>query len=143
MKVYKGERNNEGVFVWVEDDKDGFLYYLPCYLNVRNHSPDGFNWGYGGSGPSQLALAILIDHLPTPTDCRCFGCKSEKLIVDYRDEKIRCQDCGLDNTGEFFAKPLHLYQKFKFAVISGFKFDSFSITSDEINAAIATLEAEP
>jgi Family of unknown function (DUF6166) len=25
-----------------------------------NHSPDGFNWGYGGSGPAQLALAILL-----------------------------------------------------------------------------------
>ena len=29
-------------------------------LKVRNHSPDGFNWGYGGSGPAQLALAILM-----------------------------------------------------------------------------------
>lgn len=28
---------------------------------VRNHSPDGFNWGYGGSGPSQLALAIILE----------------------------------------------------------------------------------
>ena len=23
-------------------------------------SPSGFNWGYGGSGPAQLALAILL-----------------------------------------------------------------------------------
>lgn len=28
---------------------------------VWNHSPDGFQWGYGGSGPAQLALAILLD----------------------------------------------------------------------------------
>lgn len=28
---------------------------------VRNHSPDGFAWGYGGSGPAQLALALLLD----------------------------------------------------------------------------------
>lgn len=27
---------------------------------VWNHSPDGFNWGYSGSGPAQLALAILL-----------------------------------------------------------------------------------
>jgi len=27
---------------------------------IRNHSPDGFNWGYGGSGPAQLALAICM-----------------------------------------------------------------------------------
>lgn len=25
-----------------------------------NHSPDGFNWGYNGSGPAQLALAIFL-----------------------------------------------------------------------------------
>lgn len=28
---------------------------------VKNHSPDGFNWGYWGSGPGQLALAILLE----------------------------------------------------------------------------------
>jgi hypothetical protein len=28
---------------------------------VVNHSQDGFSWGYGGSGPSQLALAILLN----------------------------------------------------------------------------------
>ena len=26
-----------------------------------NHSPDGFAWGYGGSGPAQLALAVLVE----------------------------------------------------------------------------------
>lgn len=28
---------------------------------VKNHSPDGFNWGYSGSGPGQLALALLLE----------------------------------------------------------------------------------
>lgn len=27
---------------------------------IRNHSPDGFAWGYGGSGPAQSALAICL-----------------------------------------------------------------------------------
>lgn len=27
---------------------------------LYNHSPDGFAWGYGGSGPAQLALALLL-----------------------------------------------------------------------------------
>jgi len=27
---------------------------------LHNHSPDGFAWGYQGSGPAQLALAILL-----------------------------------------------------------------------------------
>jgi len=32
-------------------------------FDLANHSPTGFEWGYGGSGPAQLALAILADHL--------------------------------------------------------------------------------
>lgn len=32
---------------------------LPPRKDLRNHSPDGFAWGYGGSGPTQLALALL------------------------------------------------------------------------------------
>jgi hypothetical protein len=31
-------------------------------LKVFNHSPSGFSWGYGGSGPAQLALALLLHH---------------------------------------------------------------------------------
>lgn len=31
-------------------------------LKVYNHSPTGFEFGYGGSGPAQLALAILLDY---------------------------------------------------------------------------------
>ncbi len=34
--------------------------------DLRNHSPDGFNWGYGGSGPAQLALAILAEEFDDP-----------------------------------------------------------------------------
>jgi len=30
-------------------------------LKIWRHSPDGFNWGYHGSGPAQLALAILLE----------------------------------------------------------------------------------
>lgn len=33
-------------------------YALP---HIPKHSPDGFQWGYGGSGPSDAALAILSD----------------------------------------------------------------------------------
>lgn len=29
-----------------------------------NHSPDGFNWGYSGSGPAQLALSLLLLAIP-------------------------------------------------------------------------------
>lgn len=42
--------------VWLDGE---FLDPAPSQ-KIRNHSPDGFNWGYGGSGPSQLALAIVL-----------------------------------------------------------------------------------
>jgi len=32
---------------------------LPPRLDLIPHSPTGFGWGYGGSGPAQLALALL------------------------------------------------------------------------------------
>ena len=32
------------------------------------HSPDGFAWGYWGSGPSQLALAIALRLCDNPED---------------------------------------------------------------------------
>lgn len=50
-------------------ESGGFLVKLDGHefdhrpsLEVVNHSPDGFAWGYFGSGPSQLALAILIHY---------------------------------------------------------------------------------
>ena len=36
---------------------------LPLRLDLFNHSPTGFSWGYCGSGPAQLALALLADAL--------------------------------------------------------------------------------
>ena len=36
---------------------------LPLRLDLMNHSPTGFAWGYGGSGPAQLALALLAHAL--------------------------------------------------------------------------------
>jgi len=42
--------------VWLNEEE-----LLPgASQQVINHSPDGFNCGYHGSGPAQLALAICI-----------------------------------------------------------------------------------
>jgi hypothetical protein len=57
MKTYLGTRTAQGVTVLVETGKRKRpLRHIPF------HSPDGFEWGYGGSGPADLALAILVDH---------------------------------------------------------------------------------
>jgi hypothetical protein len=62
MKIYSGRLVNDGIggqHVRVQDKNSE--YSLRGYNNIINHSPDGFNWGYYGSGPSQLAFAILMD----------------------------------------------------------------------------------
>ncbi|MCK4909027.1 MAG: hypothetical protein KAS70_03945 [Planctomycetes bacterium] len=43
--------------VWLDGEK----LDLQRSLKIRNHSPTGFSWGYLGSGPAQLALAICIE----------------------------------------------------------------------------------
>ena len=39
---------------------DGVPLLPDASLKLRNHSPSRFGWGYGGSGSSQTALAILM-----------------------------------------------------------------------------------
>src|SRR5271155_301118 len=64
--MYTGKIINDGVV----KDVDRVVYNgrgrqldLAASLKIVNHSPTGFSWGYGGSGPAQLSLAILLDHL--------------------------------------------------------------------------------
>ena len=42
---------------------DGRRGELPPRFDLCRHSPDGFEWGYAGSGPAQLAIAICADVL--------------------------------------------------------------------------------
>lgn len=51
--AFTGTRTPEGATVKAPDGTD-----LPLRLDLRDHSPTGFEWGYRGSGPAQLALAI-------------------------------------------------------------------------------------
>ena len=62
-----------GSFSWIDGERihvheDGHAPRLldPRY-DLQNHSPDGFAWGYEGSGPAQAALAILADALQATT----------------------------------------------------------------------------
>jgi Family of unknown function (DUF6166) len=61
MKAYHGSRTEHGAAVIV--DEDGTCRALDPRHDLRNHSPTGFEWGYGGSGPAQLALALAADVL--------------------------------------------------------------------------------
>jgi hypothetical protein len=56
MKTYRGRRQGHVPEVTADGRP------LDPRLDLCSHSPTGFEWGYGGSGPAQLALALLADH---------------------------------------------------------------------------------
>ena len=63
-RVYRGIRQAPDGG-WDESEVlvcDGDGEVLHPLRHHRRHSPDGFSWGYGGSGPMELARCILIDH---------------------------------------------------------------------------------
>src|SRR5262249_44342873 len=70
-KTYEGVRTPLEVKVTINGRP------LDPRFDLRNHSPTGFEWGYGGSGPAQLALALLADHLEN----------DEEAVSVYQDFK--------------------------------------------------------
>jgi len=64
------------------------------------HSPSGFEWGYNGSGPAELARAILMRVFP-------------------EDRHVRAP---------------HVYQAFKFQVVSCLPREGFTLTENEVRA---------
>lgn len=134
-KVYLGNRLGEGCEVYVKLE-DGKAYPLPLHLEVRNHSPTGFNWGYMGSGAAQLALAILADYFgPDQPPSACPYCGSDMGGWKCSHDKI----CGYDGEREGDkwrgiqgGRGFH-YQDFKRDFINGLKEDRFEVTSETID----------
>lgn len=83
MKEYRGIKDESGggksVFI-VEDGDRRKLSPNPS-LKLVNHSPTGFQWGYGGSGPAQLALAILLDVTGDPE-------RSQRFYQNFKREFV-------------------------------------------------------
>lgn len=69
MKIYKGSRVGQNCLVMVDDRP------LDPRYDLKALSSSGFEWGYEGGGPSQLALAILADLLEDDA----------KALAEYRN----------------------------------------------------------
>lgn len=84
MRIYVGARHESQVSVVV---RDHCLYrgerLLPSSHYIHNHSPDGYEWGYCGSGPAQLALSLLLD----ATGRRG---TAVRLYQDFKREIVAC-----------------------------------------------------
>lgn len=109
MKTYIGTRDAQSNCE-VKVEVDGRSYPL---RHTILHSPAGYNWGYSGSGPADLALSILCDHLgehPTAKQLRAGETKAQRL-----------------------------HQKFKFKFVAGWE-QTWQINEDEIAAWIKESE---
>jgi hypothetical protein len=77
MKTFSGKFDNENWFqTWI----NGETFSPSRSLKIRNHSPDGFAWSYYGSGPAQLALAILLEETDEET--------AQDLYQDFKSKVI-------------------------------------------------------
>ena len=106
MATYKGTRDGGNALVTVDGAP------LPPRNDLKNHSPDGVEWGYSGSGPSQLALAVLAHYFLNVGD--------EQELAD--------------------AKALALYHPFKDKLIAklpgeGWAFDSY-VVADTVKMVV-------
>jgi hypothetical protein len=84
-KSYEGERGPSGLLVYVvEDQQSGGTRVrpLPPRLDLVAHTPTGtFECGFKGFGPSQLALAVLAEHLGNDA-------QALKLHLRFRDQAL-------------------------------------------------------
>jgi hypothetical protein len=62
MKEYRGIRTPAGCLVTVREG-EGICRHLDLRLDLRQHSPTGFEWSHFSHGSAQLALALLADAL--------------------------------------------------------------------------------
>lgn len=102
--------------VMLNIDNIEFWGNLPLYIEEENHSPTGFSWGYNGSGPSQLAYAIL----------RSYFVISEKLSIP---EAVR--------------KAKNLHMRFKRDFVAKWDMDGeWTLESDKVGEWVSTQKIE-
>lgn len=89
--------------------------------DLHNHSPDGCEWGYAGSGPAQLALGLLAHH---------FGNMPSEMLI------------GQVGGGTPDENALKLYQQFKFKVVANLDSQWWVLTSKEIHEVVREIVAE-
>src|SRR5512139_3403955 len=100
--LISGQRAADGrALAWINDDQP-----LP---HVVHHSPTGFNWGYGGSGPADLALSIL------------------SFVIGPEQETV-----GIFEGARCGALAWQLHQPFKWTYVARWDKDWWAITIGEV-----------
>jgi hypothetical protein len=81
MKLYRGERTMDGAKVTVDGRP------LAPRLDLKRYSDRGFEWSYEGAEPTQLALALLADHLGDDTRAvRLCGAFMRRVVANFAND---------------------------------------------------------
>src|SRR5713226_1143049 len=132
MRIYKITRSVSGIVRCMVRHINGGNPTLPPPYRLPHanlHSPTGFECGYGGSGPADLAASILADF---------FNVNARTVAAAYRgrpSRKPRPTDAE---------KVVHLHQDFKAGIISQIKLGNgqeHQLTGDEIAEWLARHES--
>lgn len=91
--------------------REGDQTYTNIPHLVTHHSPTGYEWGYGGSGPADLALNI---------------CEIILNRLDYQGERVKCFE------GDCWDKAFELHQEFKRQFIAAADRDNATIPYDAV-----------
>ncbi|MDX1711336.1 MAG: DUF6166 domain-containing protein [Rhodovibrionaceae bacterium] len=80
MKVYRGDRTIDGVYVTVDDRP------LDQRLDLKEISKNGFEWSYEGPEPEQLALAILADCVGDDVAMQNYRTFMKEIVANFQND---------------------------------------------------------
>jgi hypothetical protein len=81
--AYRGRRTWTAGLVEAQQPAGPWIRLDPR-LDLRRHSPAGFEWGYGGAAAAQLALALAASRLPDDLACIIHQRLKRALVQDLR-----------------------------------------------------------
>jgi uncharacterized protein DUF6166 len=90
MKVYEGGRSLDGSTVTVDGKP------LPQRHDLLRISKIGFEWGFDGPAPAQLALALLADHLGDSEEALRLHRAFMREVVAHLDNAWRLTGADID-----------------------------------------------
>jgi len=81
MKRYSGERTIDGISVLVDGKP------LSPHIDQLRLTDYGFEWSYEGPEPSQLAFAILFDHLGNVAEAKSlYPSFMQRIVANFDNE---------------------------------------------------------
>lgn len=69
---------------------------LDCRYDLLSASPSRFEWGYGGSGPAQLTIAILAHAYDDKFACEHYQQFKEEVVTNFSGNRWTLRTSDLD-----------------------------------------------